>query len=48
MICLNVCLSKPYKDPFVVHLIVAALGEVYIKASSPKESPVLYVFRNVY
>lgn len=39
--CLKVCLSSPYNVPDLEHLIEAALEAVYIKASSPKDSPVL-------
>lgn len=41
IMCLKVCLSSPYRTPATLHLIEAALGAVYIKASSPKYSPVL-------
>ena len=29
------------------HIIVAALGQLYSKASSPKESPGSYIFNNL-
>lgn len=44
----NVDLSIPYNFPGVLHLIVAALGALYIKASSPNDYPDLYVFKYVY
>ena len=36
---LKVCLSNPYRIPDLLHLIDAALGALYIRASSPKYYP---------
>lgn len=38
---LNVTLSSPYIVPSILHVIVAALGALYIKANSPNDSPYL-------
>jgi len=45
---LKVWRSRPYKAPGFEHLIDAARGAVYIKASYPKYSPVLYIFKKVF
>jgi hypothetical protein len=43
-ILLNVSLSNVHKTPSSLALIVAALGALYNRASSPKESPGKYSF----
>lgn len=45
-ILLNVSQSKLYKTHYVLDLIDAALGALYINANSPKTSPILYSTRN--
>ena len=35
----NVARSKAHSTPLAVHLTVAARGQLYMRASSPKESP---------
>ena len=44
---LKVSLSKAHKTQSVFAYIVAALGALYNKASSPNNSPSLYVFKYV-
>lgn len=44
-IILNVYLSNSIKVTSVFAMIVAALGQLYNKANSPKDSPGLYTFR---
>ena len=44
---LNVSLSRTQRTQSVLALIVAALGALYSKASSPKESPGTYFLRKV-
>jgi len=46
-ILLKVSLSKVNKTEFVFAIIVAALGALYRRASSPKDSPGLYIFKEV-
>ncbi len=41
MILLKVTLSNPYIVPYNLHVIVAALGALYIKANSPNDYPYL-------
>ena len=43
---MKVSLSKAYKEQLVSEIIVAALGALYNKASSPTVSPGLYFFIN--
>lgn len=45
-ILLKVSLSKANVVTFSIALIVAALGALYNKASSPNDSPGMYVFSN--
>lgn len=44
-IWLKVSLSNENSTEFPLDIIVAALGALYNKASSPNISPLLYVFR---
>ena len=46
-IWLNVFLSRTHRADGSTALMVAALGALYRRASSPKTSPGLYFFRNV-
>ena len=39
-IFVKVGLSSPYKIPSLIHLIVACLGELYIRESYPNDYPV--------
>ena len=42
---LKVCLSSSNKVQSVLEIIVAALGQLYNNANSPKASPGLYTFK---